>query len=192
MGRRREFQVDEVLAKAMEVFWRRGYAATAMSDIYEATGLSPGSLYAAFKDKEDLFRRCFEAYAEFFRRTLPTDQPGLAAIRAWLDLQVRLAAEDPDRKGCLIVNTLAEREVHSAATRALANGRLLEIRDFFLRQLAVAVAKGELRADLPIEPAADALAGAVVAIMALGRAGADRRMIEHVAQGAIAALANVH
>jgi TetR/AcrR family transcriptional repressor of nem operon len=192
MGRRREFQVDEVLAKAMEVFWRRGYAATAMSDIYEATGLKPGSLYAAFKDKEDLFRRCFEAYAEFFRRTMPTDQPGLAAIRSWLDLQVRLATEDPDRKGCLIVNTLAEREVHSAATCALANGRLLEIRDFFLRQLVVAVAKGELRADLPIEPAADALAGAVVAIMALGRAGADLRMIEHVAQGAIAALANVH
>src|SRR4051794_29274294 len=132
MGRRREFQVEAVLAQATEVFWRRGYAATSMSDVYEATGLKPGSLYAAFRDKEELFRRCFENYAAFFRRTLPTDQNGLAAIRSWLELQIRLATQDPERKGCLIVNTLAEREVHSAATQALASGRLQEIRDFFL------------------------------------------------------------
>ena len=73
-------------------------AATAMSDVYEATGLKPGSLYAAFKDKEHLFRRCFEAYAAFFRQTLPTDRSGVAAIEAWLALQARLAAEDPDAK----------------------------------------------------------------------------------------------
>jgi AcrR family transcriptional regulator len=57
MGRRRAFHLDDVLAQATEVFWRRGYAATAMSDIYEATGLNPGSLYGVFKDKEELFRR---------------------------------------------------------------------------------------------------------------------------------------
>ena len=144
MGRPRAFHLDDVLRQATEVFWRRGYAATSMSDVYEATGLKPGSLYGVFKDKEELFRRCFENYAAFFRGTLPTDATGLAAIRAWLELQVRLAAEDPDRKGCLIVNTLSEREVHSAATRALAQGRLQEIRDFFLRQLAIAAERGEI------------------------------------------------
>ena len=188
MGRRREFQIDEVLAKATEVFWRRGYAATAMSDVYEATGLKPGSLYAAFKDKEELFRRCFEAYAELFRATLPADRAGLGAITSWLALQARLAADDPDRKGCLIVNTLAEREVHSEATRALASGRLQEIRDFFVHHLSLAVAQDELPATVAVGPAADALVGAVIGIMALGRAGADRRMIENVARSAAAAL----
>ncbi len=186
MARPREFQVDEVLLKATAVFWRRGYAATAMSDLYEATGLKPGSLYAAFKDKEELFRRCFDAYAAFFRRTLPTDRSGVAAIEAWLALQARLAAEDPERKGCLIVNTLAEREVHSEATRALASGRLQEIRDFFVRHLSLAVSRGELPEAFETEAAADALVGAVIGIMALGRAGADRLMIEHVAQAATA------
>jgi len=188
MGRRREFRIEDVVAKATEVFWRRGYAATAMSDVYEVTGLKPGSLYAVFKDKEELFRRCFEAYAAFFRQTLPTDRSGVPAIKAWLDLQARLATEDPDRKGCLIVNTLAEREMHSEATRALAAGRLQEIRDFFIRQLSIALARRELAPGLAVEAAADALVGAVVGIMALGRAGADRRMIEHVAQAAVASL----
>lgn len=181
MGRPRAFHLDDVLRQATEVFWRRGYAATSMSDVYEATGLKPGSLYGVFKDKEELFRRCFEDYAAFFRRTLPTDQFGLPAIRSWLELQVRLATDDPDRKGCLIVNTLSEREVHSAATCALAQGRLQEIRGFFLRQLAIAAERGEIGPSLGLEPAADALTGTVISIMALGRAGADRRMIEHVA-----------
>ncbi len=173
----------------MEVFWKRGYAATSMSDIYEATGLKPGSIYAAFKDKEALFRRCFEAYSEHFRRTLPADYSGLAAIRAWLSLQAQLSADDPERKGCLIINTVTERDVHSAATRALATGRLQEIRDFFTRHLTLAIERNELPAHLSIDVQADALLGAVVSIMALGRAGADKRQIEHIAVAVMASLA---
>lgn len=188
MARTREFDIDDVLRKAMEAFWKRGYAATSMADIYEATGLKPGSLYSAFKDKEELFRRCFEAYAGHFRAALPQDRSGLAAIEAWLALQARLAADDPDRKGCLIINTVTERDIHSAATRALANGRLQEIRDFFLRHLSLAVAAGEARKGIKIDVQADALLGAVVGIMALGRAGADKRLIENVAEAAYAPL----
>jgi TetR/AcrR family transcriptional repressor of nem operon len=188
MARTREFEIDEVLQNAMEAFWKRGYAATSMADIYEATGLKPGSLYAAFKDKEELFRRCFETYAAHFRATLPQDRSGLAAIEAWLSLQARLAADDPDRKGCLIINTVTERDIHSAATRALASGRLQEIRDFFTRHLSLAVAAGEARRNLPVEVHADALLGAVVGVMALGRAGADKRLIENVARAAFAPL----
>ncbi|MGX9965199.1 TetR/AcrR family transcriptional regulator [Roseomonas sp. F4] len=188
MARPREFDTEAVVRQAMEVFWRRGYAATAMSDIYEATGLKPGSVYAAFGDKETLFQRAFAAYARHFRATLPTGPTGLPAIRAWLDAQVRLATEDPERRGCLIVNTVMEREVHSEATRALAQGRLQEIRDFFVEHVALAVRDGALPDGTAVPAKADALLGAVVAIMSLGRAGADRTTIAHVAEGAIAAL----
>jgi TetR/AcrR family transcriptional repressor of nem operon len=189
MARTREFDMDDVLDKAMAVFWKRGYAAASMADIYDATGLKPGSLYAAFTDKETLFRRCFEAYAAHFRSTLPADREGLPAIAAWLELQAKLASEDPERKGCLIVNTVAERDLHSEATKALAAGRLQEIRDFFVRHLAIAQTKGALAAGLRTEIEADALVGAVIAIMSLGRAGADARMIANVAASAAARLA---
>jgi TetR/AcrR family transcriptional regulator, transcriptional repressor for nem operon len=188
MARTREFDMETVLNQAMGVFWKHGYAAASMSDIYAATGLKPGSLYAAFTDKETLFRRCFEAYAAHFRASLPRDRSGLDAIAAWLDTQVGLASEDPERKGCLIVNTIAERDQHSEATKALATGRLQEIRDFFARQLAIAQARGSLAPEIDIAVEADALTGAVVAIMSLGRAGADSQMIAHVAASAIARL----
>jgi TetR/AcrR family transcriptional repressor of nem operon len=184
MARLREYDIGDVLQKAMTAFWRRGYSATSMSDIYEATGLKPGNLYAAFKDKEELFRRCFETYADHFRATLPTAATGLPAIDAWLKIQAKLAIEDPERKGCLIINTVTEREAHSAATRALASGRLQEIRDFFLLNLTLAQAQGQIRADLDVNRHADALLGAVISIMSLGRAGADGRMIENIAKAA--------
>ncbi len=191
MARPREFDTDTVLARAMEVFWARGYAATAMSDIYAATGLKPGSVYAAFGDKETLFRQAFEAYAKHFRATLPAGPPGLPAIEAWLKTQAKLAAEDPARRGCLIINTVMERELHSPATQAMAQGRLQEIRDVFLHHLGHAQVAGALPKGLDLVPQADALVGAVVAIMALGRAGADEAAIGHVAAAAMAGLKNL-
>lgn len=185
MARTREFDLSAVLDQAMRVFWRKGYAATAMSDIYAATGLKPGSVYAAFRDKEGLFQQVFEHYAGFFRATLPTDQHGLGAIKAWIELQAKLASEDSDRAGCLIINTVAEREAHSAATQAMAQGRMREIRDFFVRHLVIAIQSGELPADTDVDLRADALVGAVVSIMTLGRAGADAVAIRHVAEAAL-------
>ncbi len=188
MARTREFDLDTVLDQAMRVFWRRGYVGTSMSDIYAATGLKPGSLYAAFQDKEQLFRRAFERYAERFRATLPKDISGLPAIAQWLRLQAKLAVEDDDRAGCLIINTVAERDAHSPATQALAQGRLQEIRDFFLQHLNAAIRDGDLPSDSKAEAHADALLGAVVSIMTLGRAGADKSVIDHVAAAAYAGL----
>lgn len=190
MARPREFDPDTVLDKAMRLFWQRGYVATSMSDVYAATGLKPGSVYALFKDKEGLFRAAFERYAAHFRSTLPTDRAGLPAIVAWLGIQARLAWEDSERAGCLIVNTIAERQAHSPAVRALAQGRMQEIRDFFLTHLARAVRDGDLPEDTRIDARADALVGTVVAIMTLGRAGADRSTIENVAAAAVEVLKN--
>ncbi len=172
----------------MQVFWQKGYVATSMADIYAATGLKPGNLYATFTDKETLFRRTFEAYADQFRATLPTTLSGLPAITGWLDVQARLASDDPDRKGCLIVNTLAEREAHGEETRRLADARLAEIRAFFQKNLAVAQAASEIAPTAKIDALSDFLTGSVLAIMALGRARAPSEMIRNTARQAALAL----
>ncbi len=187
MARPRGYDTDTVLKAAMTVFWRQGYAATSMSDIYAATGLKPGNLYATFTDKETLFARAFGAYAAQFRATLPEGLEGRAAIEAWVAVQARLATADPDRKGCLIINTITEREVHTAANRALAAERLEEIRAFFRQHLALAQERGEIEAG-KVETLEAGLTGAVVAIMSLARAGVPAAMIDGVAAQAIAAL----
>ena len=62
MPRHAEFDRDDVIHQATGVFWERGYAKTSVGDLVSATGLQPGSLYAAFQSKEDLFLASLDHY----------------------------------------------------------------------------------------------------------------------------------
>src|SRR5262245_6142912 len=64
MARPREFDEGEVLDAIVSTFWSRGFEATSIQDIVEATGLSRASLYGAFGDKEKLFERAIGRYVE--------------------------------------------------------------------------------------------------------------------------------
>src|SRR6202795_5027981 len=62
MGRPREFDADAALEKAMRLFWAKGYEGTSVADLTETLGISRPSLYAAFGDKQSLFRAALERY----------------------------------------------------------------------------------------------------------------------------------
>jgi AcrR family transcriptional regulator len=62
MARPREFDEDDVLERALHVFWDKGFEAASLADLQEATGLTKSSLYKAFESKEGLFRRVLDRY----------------------------------------------------------------------------------------------------------------------------------
>ena len=61
-GRPREFCVDYALAQALRVFWEKGYDGTSLTDLTDAMGITRPSLYAAFGNKEALFRKALDLY----------------------------------------------------------------------------------------------------------------------------------
>jgi len=61
-GRPREFDLDEALASALRVFWQKGYEGASLSDLTEVMGITRPSLYAAFGNKETLFRKALDLY----------------------------------------------------------------------------------------------------------------------------------
>src|ERR1700693_5053048 len=73
-GRPRSFDLDQALDRALQVFWRKGYEGTSLADLTGAMGINRPSLYAAFGDKEALFRKALDRYAEgpasYVRETL--------------------------------------------------------------------------------------------------------------------------
>lgn len=64
MGRPREFDVNVALDRALDVFWRNGYEGASIAELTDAMGINPPSLYAAFKNKEGLFRKALDRYVE--------------------------------------------------------------------------------------------------------------------------------
>ena len=63
IGRPRAFDMDQALDRALDVFWRKGYEGASICDLTAAMGINPPSLYAAFDNKEGLFRKALDRYA---------------------------------------------------------------------------------------------------------------------------------
>jgi AcrR family transcriptional regulator len=105
-GRPRNFDIDESLEKAMEVFWRKGYACTTIPDLTGAMGINRPSLYAAFGNKEKLFNMALDRYrsgpASYVNRAIAKD----TAIEVFESLMTGVVelVTDPERPGgCLFV-----------------------------------------------------------------------------------------
>lgn len=119
MARLKEYDRQDVLQKASELFWLKGFEATSMSELVQATGLNSASMYKEFGNKEGLFDSALQDYQktrlEPFLKILQ-DQPDMKGIEKFLGILVSIA-QSPDFKGCLMMNTLSEE--HSVSPAAL-------------------------------------------------------------------------
>lgn len=148
MSRPAEFDRDEVLQHAMQVFWQQGYNATSVKDLTDATRLKPGSLYGAFKSKRQLFLEAIDVYFEqiqaFVHRTLHADAPPLVRIRNFFEQLMKECSLDRDVKGCLLVNTLLEIPAEDTQINRHVGQMFGFVETEFRKVLEEAIDKGEL------------------------------------------------
>jgi AcrR family transcriptional regulator len=107
MGRPKNFSREEVLEKAMPVFWKHGFADTSLQELERATGVNKSGLYAEFRDKEDLFVACLRHYLESQeKRGFLTQEP-----LGWKNVEIFLKNGPLNRgeqQGCFSVNSMRE------------------------------------------------------------------------------------
>lgn len=110
MARNIEFIPEEKIEKAMEVFWRKGYTATSLSDLTEAMQLNKSSLYNSFGDKHTLFKKCLENYGKLtdqdYSGALNKSNNALEKLYSIIDTIVSLSIKRPN--SCLGVKTAFE------------------------------------------------------------------------------------
>ncbi|MER5256041.1 MULTISPECIES: TetR/AcrR family transcriptional regulator [unclassified Streptomyces] len=156
MGRPKQFDPDAAVERAMDVFWRKGYAATTPQDLVDALGIGKGSLYNTFGSKHALFERALRRYrdsqAAALIEMLEESGPVKERLRAALWLLVEMDLADPDRRGCMAVNTAAE----LAGTDEVAADLVRRMFDRTEEAFSVLVEKGQRAGE--ISPARDARA----------------------------------
>jgi TetR/AcrR family transcriptional regulator, copper-responsive repressor len=121
MGRPKNFSREEVLEKAMPVFWKYGFADTSLQDLEQATGVNKSGLYAEFRDKEDLFVACLRHYLDSQgKRGLLTREP-----LGWKNVETFLRngpLNKADRRGCFCVNSMREFSILPAEACVVVTG----------------------------------------------------------------------
>jgi TetR/AcrR family transcriptional regulator, transcriptional repressor for nem operon len=110
-GRPPKFDRTEAIRRAMELFWRRGYATATARDIADAMQIKPSSFYNSFGDRGRVLREALSIYAanspDAVLRAIAPGMPALPALWDMFREICRVRAADPDARGCLLVNTLA-------------------------------------------------------------------------------------
>jgi len=112
MPRVKLFDENEVLTKAMNLFWKQGYSATSVRDLVSHLGINRASLYDTFGDKEQLFKKSFELYRKTSMEGLTLFFQSQQNVRDGFSKLFNIAIEeailDKDRKGCFVVNITTE------------------------------------------------------------------------------------
>jgi len=191
MARPREFEPEAVAEGLLDAFWLHGFTRTSIAHLTEATGLLPGSLYAAFGSKDKMFRIAADRYIKELRAALAGGGPGVEGIEHVLDTVVRLTAKDPQRRGCLLINTIPESSSLSPETRSRVQRGFQEMRGFVrerLREAQDTAKTDEKKTAEDLDQLASLVFAALVAIRVLGRAGQERRLLQDIADGAMAAV----
>jgi TetR/AcrR family transcriptional regulator, copper-responsive repressor len=195
MSGKPQFDEAAVIAAAIGVFRRHGYAAAAISDLTEATGLSRSSLYQRFHDKDGLFQEALAAYTQRVLRRMNAAKADTKTVmkadtvRGRLEALLRAFLPDGSHRAeaCLIARSCADIQELSAKSKAATLAGAAHQREFLAGLLREGVAAGELTEDADIDAMAWHYFGVLQAELNFAQAGADPAMLDRMIDVAMSA-----
>ncbi len=194
MPRAKQFDPDQALAKAMEVFWARGYEATSVQNLVDAMGINRFSLYETFGDKHALYLAALDRYGNDVARdafvALESAEDGAAAIRDFFQGQVARLETPGEARGCMVANCAAEMAARDedVARRVRRNTERAE--RAFRVALDKAAADGKLTSGLDRDDLARFFAATSLGLMVVGKASPGRAFLESVVRVVLSTVAS--
>jgi len=193
-GRPRQFDQEEVLGRAAELFRDHGYAATSLAALSKAMGMGEQSIYNAFGSKEAVYLKALRRWVE----RSATEEPGallrgplrgLARIRAFFDGMVALASRRGMPKVCLFMTAAVENTAADRKVSKITSNGLLGVREVFRSALGEGLADGTVRTDLDPDHLASLLLSTTYGIQVMARAKAPVHTITEAIDTTLALIA---
>lgn len=151
MPRTKEFDEAEVLQKAIELFWKKGFHATSIQDLVAHLGINRASLYNAFGDKKSLYEKAMRSYHQHsqteMQQLLNSNLSAKEFIRLFLHRTVKQSIEDPDCKGCFVVNATIELATMDDFISRFASDNFAGFEELFSGVILQGQEKGEVPVD---------------------------------------------
>jgi AcrR family transcriptional regulator len=187
-GRPREFDVDRALTAALRVFWRRGYEGASMAELTAEMGIAKPSLYAAFGNKEELFKKALDLYERekmsFMTEALKAPTSRQMAQRL-LDGALAMQASSSDPKGCLGVISSVACGAEASPIRECVLARQKSSREALIARLTDYQRDGDLPADIEPEALARYMTAVIQGLAVQAGAGASCQELKSLADMAM-------
>ncbi|NUT78742.1 TetR/AcrR family transcriptional regulator [Pseudomonas sp. C1C7] len=185
----RQFNEEQTLDLAMELFWRQGFGATSMPQLAEATGVLRGSLYNAYGDKQALFLEVFARYKARFldaaRQAL--DEPQLdLALKAFFAYTIASMTLGSPPRGCLTTKTAIDEAANSEPIREALRGLLDGLEGLLVERFSTEEARERLTLD-PVA-AARLVVSQTRGIVVIERLYQDAQRLQDIADSLVAVL----
>jgi TetR/AcrR family transcriptional regulator, transcriptional repressor for nem operon len=180
-GRPHIFNNQELILKAQDIFWKKGYSATSLSDLSKATGAGAGSLYNTFKGgKKELFKEALAQRKEDFKAFKSKLEKSEDPIKLIKDFFSSLASESREShsRGCIIANTLVEMSFVDDELENEAIEILKETENLYKKTILEAQKNGNLQSKIPADVLAKHLIGLWCGINSLRRIYPDQRILQ--------------
>lgn len=190
-GRPRNFDKEKILAKAMKVFWEKGFEGASMADLTAAMGIGSPSLYAAFGSKERLFREAIELYnatdgAAVWQETLAATSAFKAVEAFLMTSAVQFSLLDKP-SGCFITLSALHFTQASAVVGAEVSARRIHNLVLLTKKLDQGVQSGEISENVNIDAVARFFLTVQQGMSIQARDGASREVLEQIAHSALGA-----
>lgn len=190
MARNKVFDKNEVLDKALHVFWHKGYNGTSMQDLVDGLEISRSSMYDTYTGKKALFIAALNKYSDDQAKALIeiiSNSTSISeTIKAFLQSLVKESVEDESQKGCFIINCTIETAPHDKDVAAIVSSNMQRIED----ALCKAIKKGQQAGNISNKHSARALArflfNAISGLRVAAKAGADKKVFNDIVNVTVA------
>jgi len=190
LGRPRAFDPDVALERAMHVFWAKGYEGASLSDLTQAMRINRPSLYAAFGNKEQLFRKVLDRYASgplaYFRQALEAPK-ARDVVEQILFGAARMASDPRLPAGCLMVQGAPACGDSAGSVQKETTARRAASEIALRRRLQRAKREGDLQGNANPGELASYVMTVLQGMAVQGANGARRNQLRRIAQIALRA-----
>jgi TetR/AcrR family transcriptional repressor of nem operon len=180
-----QFDPDVALGSAMALFWRKGYEATSLQDLLQATGLSKSSLYQTFGNKHSLFESSLERYRRDMlaqmQEVLERAQSGWSFIEQTFRGVVEETRGKNARRGCFIMNTATEFAQSDQAIARLVKQATRMFTEVFESAVIRAQEEGDISSEVDPRAYAKYLLSSLSGLKTMVKAGATAAEINAIA-----------